>query len=82
MGFVSKALGIAPPSPAAIPPLPPGAAPATLANSGIAATAANSRTRAAALEGGGQGGTAGPLGSQGALSAPPTANAQLLGGTR
>lgn len=64
-------------SPQPIPPLPPAAQPATLADPLVAETAAAQRARAAAIAGGGFGGTI-ETSAQG-LKPPMTAGATLLG---
>lgn len=61
------------PAPPAIPPLPPAAAPATMANTGIAMTAANQRAKALAAAG--ATGNVNPDLS----AAPSTAKSNLLG---
>jgi hypothetical protein len=76
MGF-----GGSSPSPQPIPPVPPAAQPATLANPLVAQTAAAQRARAAAIAGAGFGGTIGTS-PEGLQTPPLTANATLLGGTR
>lgn len=62
--------------PPSIPTPPPMAAPATMANSNVAATAASQRARAAA---GSVNAGQNPTGPQGLTEAPKTAGATLLG---
>lgn len=76
MGFLGSVFGGSQPTIPAIPVPPPAAAPATIANSTVAATANNARGRAAgaaALAGNN------PTGPQGLEQKPATADVSLLG---